>query len=116
VERRRYKTIKNDIVQIRYYSMLFEGRFYVAYDYETEKNVIEWFCESDEFTSLVIIDEYLRIERYKGMRENYNCGVGWLTNSYKRDNGHEIFIHEKFDTLAEDFTVDNNAVVGFFRG
>jgi hypothetical protein len=42
--------------------MLFEGRFYVAYSYETEKDVIEWFCESDEFNSLVIIVEYLRIE------------------------------------------------------
>jgi hypothetical protein len=96
--------------------MLFEGRFYVAYDYDNEKNVIEWFCESDEFTSLVIIDEYLRIERYKEMREDYNCGVGWLTTSSKWGNGHEIFIHEKFDKLAEDFIVDNNAVVGLFRG
>jgi stage III sporulation protein SpoIIIAA len=96
--------------------MLFEGRFYVAYDYYTEKNVIEWFCESDEFTSLVIIDEFLRIERYKEMREDYNCGVGWLTNTSQGDNRHEIFINEKFDKLVENFAVDNNAVVGFFRG
>lgn len=96
--------------------MLFEGQFYVAYTYETEKDVIEWFCESDVFTSLVIIDEYLRIERYKGMREDYSCGVGWLTNTCKGGDRHEIFIHERFDTLAEEFTVDNNAVVGFFRG
>ena len=96
--------------------MLFEGRFFVAYSYETEKNVIEWFCESDEFTSLVIIDEYLRIERYKEMREDYNCGVVWLSNSSKGGDRHDIFIHEKFDKLAEDFIVDNNAVVGLFRG
>lgn len=96
--------------------MLFEGRLFVAYSYETEEDVIEWFCESDEFTSLVIIDEFLRIERYKEMRGDYNCGVGWLTNSSKWGNGHEIFIHETFDKLAEDFIVDNNAVVGLFRG
>lgn len=96
--------------------MLFEGRFFVAYSYETEKNVIEWFCESDEFTSLVIIDEYLRIERYKEMREDYNCGVVWLSNSSKGGHTHDIFIHERFDKLAEDFIVDNNAVVGLFRG
>jgi hypothetical protein len=50
------------------------------------------------------------------MRGDYNCGVTWLTNSSKGGNRHDIFIHEKFDTLAEDFIVDNNAVVGFFRG
>ena len=87
----------------------------MAYSYETEKDVIEWFFESDEFNSLVIIDEYLRIERYKEMRGEYNCGVTWLTNSSKGGNRHDIFIHEKFDTLAEDFIVDNNAVIGFFR-
>lgn len=96
--------------------MLFEGRFFIAYSYETEQDVIEWFCESDEFTSLVIIDEYLRIERYKEMRGDYSCGVGWLSSSSKGDDRHDIFIHEAFDKLAEDFIVDNNAVVGLFRG
>jgi len=96
--------------------MLFECRLFIAYSYETEKDVIEWFCKSDEYSSLVIIDEYLRIERYKEMRQDYDCGVGWLRNSSNLDNGHEIFIHENFDTLAEDFIVDNNAVVGLFRG
>lgn len=95
--------------------MLFEGRFFIAYSYETEKDVIDWFCETD-YKSLVIIDEYLRIERYKEMREDFDCGVGWLTNASGGSDKHEIFIHEKFDCIAEDFTVDNNAIVMFCRG
>jgi len=96
--------------------MLFEGRFFLAYSYETEKDVIEWFCETDHYKSLLIVDEYLRIERYKEMREGFDCGVGWLDTSSSDEHRKTIFIHEKFDKLAEDFIVDNNVVVGFFRG
>ena len=95
--------------------MLFESRFFIADSYDTEKDVIDWFCETDHYTSLLIVDKYLRIERYKEMREDFDCGVGWLTNTSEGCNRHEIFIHEKFDYMAQKFIVDNNAIVAFFQ-
>ena len=95
--------------------MVFAGQLFITSEYEEEKKVIiEWY--DSEYDSLLIIDYYNRIERYKEMRDSLDCSVMWLTNNSSPDyNSKTIFINNVFDDMAQEFTVKYSPIVGFFR-
>jgi len=96
--------------------VLFMGEYYIARSYGEEKNAIAEWYDSENCNTLVIIDEYLRIERYKEMREDMNIGITWLKSDSKPGEGKVIFINEAFDNMTQDFILEHWATVGFFSG
>lgn len=98
--------------------MLFGGEYYLTSTYEEELDVFMRFNEDDGYNSLVIIDEYLRIEHYKTICSelDINYSIRWLTaDSLIDDRFKNVFIHEVFDAVAQDFVVKNWTLLGFFR-
>ena len=97
--------------------VLFMGEYYIASSYGEEENAIAEWYDSEDCNTLVIIDEYLRIERYKEMRGDMSIGITWLRADSKPEEGNKlIFINEGFDIMAQDFILEHWAIVGFFRG
>ena len=96
---------------------LFMGEYYIASSYNEEENAIAEWYDSENYNSLVIIDEYNRIERYKEMSGDMDVSVMWLTAVSRPEEGKKIiFINEKFNAMAQDFVLEHWAMVGFFRG
>ena len=94
--------------------MFLFGEYYVAEDYEEEQEIIETFAEED-YSNLVIIDPYLFIERYKEMC-THSCSVQWLTESSVPDAAKkQIYLHDKFDTLAANFIQTYSGKLVFFN-
>jgi len=96
---------------------LFMGEYYIASSYDEEENAIAEWYDTENYNSLVIIDEYNRIERYKEMTGDMDVSVLWLTAESRPEEGKKIiFINEKFNAMAQDFVVNHWAMLGFFMG
>ena len=97
--------------------VLFMGEYYITSSYEEEEDVITDFYNSDACHTLIIIDEYNRIERYKEMRGDMNIAVTWLTEQSAPEEGRKvIFINEKLDKLVQEYMLQHGGTLGFFRG
>ena len=93
------------------------GDFYIARSYDEEENAIADWYDSEHSNTLVIIDKYNRIERYKEMRGEMSIAITWLTAESKPEEGRKvIFLSDTFDDIVQDFILENWAMVGFFRG
>jgi hypothetical protein len=97
--------------------VLFMGEFYIASSYDEEENAIADWYDSEHCNTLVIIDKYNRIERYKEMRGEMSIVITWLKAESKPEEGRKvIFINEIFDNMTQDFILEHWPMVGFFRG
>jgi hypothetical protein len=97
--------------------VLFMGEYYIARSYGEEENAIADWYDAEGCNTLVIIDEYLRIERYKEMRGDMSIGITWLRADSKPEEGNKvIFINEAFDDMVQDFILEHWALLGFFKG
>ena len=105
------------INNIMYCMVLFIGDYYIANSYKEEyEAILEWY-NSNDYNTLLIIDKYNRIDRYKEMRGDLYIPVMLLTNGSIPDEGEKsIFINEVFGNTAQDFVVEYSPMVGFFRG
>lgn len=96
---------------------LYIGEYYIADSYEEEEDVITDFYNSDNCNTMIIIDEYNRIERYKEMRGDMDIGITWLTEqSAPEGNRKVIFINEVLNKVVQTFILDYGGMIGFFRG
>lgn len=97
--------------------VLYMGEYYITNSYEEEEDVITDFYNSDSCNTMIIIDEYNRIERYKEIRGDMSIGITWLTEqSAPEENRKVIFINEKLDKLVQEFILEYGGIIGFFRG
>ena len=93
--------------------MLFMGEYYIANTYDEQANAIVEFYENDSYKSMVIIDEYNAIERYKEIRGDMSIGITWLREDSIQFDEKTIYINEKFDHLVRKYVLDNWAIVMF---
>ena len=89
------------------------GEYYIANTYEEQENAIVEFYENDNYKSMVIIDEYNAIERYKEIRGDMSIGSTWLRENSVQFDEKTIYINEKFDNLVRKYVLDNWALVMF---
>jgi len=95
--------------------MSYRGEFHIAYTYDAQVEVINYFMDSDN-KSLLIIDPHLSIENIKEQRADHNCFVVFL---YDNSDPHLetrniIYIHEAFDDLAQNFMIEKGGLLAFF--
>ena len=89
------------------------GEYYIANTYDEQANAIVEFYENDNYKSMVIIDEYNAIERYKEIREDMSIGITWLREDSIQFDEKTIYINEKFDHLVRKYVLENWAIVMF---
>lgn len=96
--------------------MLLHGEFYLARQDNERLEVIERFMEDDETKSLLIIDKYLAIEYIKNLRGDHNCFVVFLDHDSNptTESRKIIYIHEAFDSVAQDFITNYWGMLAFF--
>ena len=105
--------------------MLFEGNYYVAYDYDEQKDIIEsivGFINDNPDTApkvILVIDEYNMIERYKEILYDiptpFKVCVHWLyETSTSIDDTIQILIQDKFDKKTIKFIEENKPYIAFF--
>ena len=106
--------------------MLFEGNYYVAYDYDEQKDIIEsivGFINDNPDTApkvILVIDEYNMIERYKEILYDiptpFKVCVHWLyETSTSIDDTIQILIQDKFDDKTIKFIEENKPYIAFFN-
>ena len=106
--------------------MLFEGNYYIAYDYEEQKDIIEsivCFIDDNPETApkvILVIDKYNMIERYKeilyDVTTSFKLCVHWLyETSTSIDDTIQILIQDKFDDKTIKFIEENKPYIAFFN-
>lgn len=106
--------------------MSFEGNYYIAFDYDEQKNIIESivdFINDNPETApkvILVIDKYNMIERYKEILYDtitpFKVSVYWLReNSKSVDDTIQILIEDKFDAATIKFIEENKPYIAFFN-
>lgn len=97
--------------------VLYIGEYYIANTYEEqEETILEWY-DTDKYNSLVIIDQYNRMDVYKEMCGDLDVSVTWLDDvSVGEPDKKIIFINDKLDNIVKKFILEYGGIIGFFNG
>jgi hypothetical protein len=96
--------------------MLLEWRTFYADNYDDQEAIIKWYYDETEENSLLIVDQYNMIERYKEISSDYSYSITWLTpSSNPEPNKQCIFISTTFDETAKNYMIEYGGIIGFFN-
>ena len=98
--------------------MLLIGEFGIADTDEDLTEMLLRFGEDPDTRTLIVIDEYNRIENIKALRDEaeLNCFVVFLQPGYKHtETGKGIYLIEKFDLATQEFLREHWSSLVFYN-
>jgi hypothetical protein len=102
--------------------MNFERRAFFADTYEDQAEVLKYFCYEMEEATLLILDPYNYIERWKEIRDTCECDyeIYWLTDTNgptetNENNKKALYLNDSMDEKAKNFMYNHVCALAYFN-
>lgn len=96
-----------------------ERRTFFADSYEDQGEVLKYFTYEMEEATLLIIDPYNYIERWKEIRYTHECDyeIFWLTDTTTHNETIEkaLYLNKSMDEKAKNFVYTNVCTIAYFN-